>query len=124
MSFRNKQFLSAFLTASLVLTFVGCILFCGDAADCAEDFSTESLIERHYNIEDHPSEESCPIGISAKTTAPERLPVNLDFTILTAKKSQIFSAPPVLSFVLKNYAEFYRPPENLLPPSRLRVLRI
>lgn len=124
MNFQTKQILSAFLTISLVWVFVGCLLFCGDAAGCAEDVSSEISAENYSNIEDNHPEDSCPVNESVRTTAPDRVSVDLNGSAHAAKNPNIFSPVPVLPDVRKNYREFYRPPKNLPRPSRLRVLRI
>ncbi len=124
MNFQTKQILSAFLTISLVWVFVGCILFCGDASGCAEDVAGEISAENYTNIEDNHPEDSCPVGESVRTTAPDRVSVDLNFSADDTKNPNIFSPLPVLPDVLENYREFYRPPKNLPRPSRLKVLRI
>lgn len=115
-----KQFLSVLLTASFAWIFAVCILFCSGDADCAG----ESVTENVSIVENHESKDSCPIGESVKTIAPERISLDLHFFVEETKKPNLFSAVPVLSFVLKNHSEFYRPPEKLPPQNRPRILRI
>ena len=88
MNFQAQQFLSAFLTTSLVWIFVGCAFLCGENENCGEGFDVS--IETSAIFDETSHEDSCPIKASAKTTAPERIVFNFDLPAVGVKVFKFF----------------------------------
>ncbi|MGI9055675.1 MAG: hypothetical protein ACR2F2_07720 [Pyrinomonadaceae bacterium] len=122
MKFYPKQFLSAFLTASLVWVFVGCAFLCGENENCGEEF--DDSFENSAIFDETSHEDSCPIKASAKTTAPERIVFNFDSQLVENKVFTTFSAVMILPDSLRHQLNIYRPPITTSYYKRPLVLRV
>jgi hypothetical protein len=122
LKFYPKQILSVFLTLSFVWVFVGCAFLCGENENCSADFDISSETSAMFDETSH--EDSCPIKVSAKTTAPERIVFNFDSPAIGVKVFTAFSAITILPDSPEHQLKIYRPPNIISHYKRPLVLRI
>lgn len=122
LKFHPKQFLSVFLMLSFVWVFVGCVFICSEDETCAEDSGVSS--ENFTNYNQPSNKDSCPIEVSIKMTAPDRIGLKLEFSAVSVISFRNFSATAILPDSFKYQKKFYRPPNIISQAKHPFVLRI